>query len=99
MDLAFWEATSIALPFFEPYFYTWEGKFFHCSWSFEISFKIIIHFEKLDYAITFIFTIRIFVLYRSKFTKKSSRIAYVMEIFYTLLQCKGHLIMFHPTSI
>jgi hypothetical protein len=55
---------------------------------------------KLEYTRTFLSTIGIFVYWKSEFTKNSSRIASVMEIFCTLLQYKVHLSMFHssPTS-
>jgi hypothetical protein len=38
MGLAFWENGCIALPFFEPCPYTWEGEIFHSSWRLEILF-------------------------------------------------------------
>jgi hypothetical protein len=76
MGLAFWKARSTTLPFFEPCPYNWEGKIFHCLWSFVISFL----FFKVKYATTFISTIWIFVLCKSESTNNSSRIAYVMEI-------------------
>jgi hypothetical protein len=64
----------------------------------------ILFFIKIEYTRTFISTIGIFISlkldWKGEFTKTSSRIASVMEIFCTLLQCKVHLTMFHssPTS-
>jgi hypothetical protein len=40
----------------------------------------------------------IFVLWEIEITKNSSRIANIMEIFYTLLQCMVHLSMFQSSS-
>jgi hypothetical protein len=92
----FWENGCAVLPFFEPCPYTWKGEIFHSSWSLEISFFSL----KLEKTWTFISTVGIIVLWKSEFAKNSSRIAGVMEIFCTLLQCKVHLSMFHssPTS-
>jgi hypothetical protein len=49
-----------ALPFFEPYPYTWERKIFHSSWNMEISF-FWNFFLKLEYTWTFMSTIGILV--------------------------------------
>jgi hypothetical protein len=45
MGLAFWENGCTALPFFEPYPYTWKGEIFHISWSLEISFSFYFNFS------------------------------------------------------
>jgi hypothetical protein len=42
-------------------------------------------------------TVGILVSWKSEFSKNSSRIASVMEIFCTLLQCKVRLSMFHSS--
>jgi hypothetical protein len=69
----------------------------HGAWSF---FFPQIFFLKLKNTWTFICIVGILVLWKSEFSKNSSRIASVMEMFCILLQCKVHLSMFHssPTS-
>jgi hypothetical protein len=96
-EKALWE---FPLWIFEACLYTWKGEIFHSSWCSEISFCPILFLLKLEYTRTFISTVGIFIYWNSEFIKNSSRIASMMEIFCTLLQCKVHLSMFHssPTS-
>jgi hypothetical protein len=100
MGLAFWENEGIAPPFFEACPYIWKCSIFHSSWRLEISLLSTKKILNLDSTWTFICVVGIFVSQKIEITKNSSRIACVMEIFCTLLQCKVHLSMFHssPTS-
>jgi hypothetical protein len=53
---------------------------------------------KLEDTWTFISTIGILVSWKSEFTKNSTRIASIMEILCTPLQCRVDLSMFHSSS-
>jgi hypothetical protein len=52
----------------------------------------------LEYTWTLISTVGILVSWKNEITKNSTRIASVMEIFFTLLQCRVDLSMFHSSS-
>jgi hypothetical protein len=78
--------------------YTWKCTIFHSSWRLEISFFKIFFFLNLEYTWTFISIVGIFVSCRIGITKNSSRFSSVMETFFTLLQYKVHLSMFHSLS-
>jgi hypothetical protein len=64
----------------------------------DFTFFQILFFLNLEYTWTFISTVGIFVSWKIEITKNSSRIASVMDIFCTLLQCRVHLSMFHSSS-
>jgi hypothetical protein len=64
----------------------------------DFTFFLILYFLNLEYTWTFISTIGIFVSWKIEITKNSSRIASVMRIFCTLLQCRVNLSMFHSSS-
>jgi hypothetical protein len=53
---------------------------------------------KLEYTWTFISTVGILVSWKNEITKNSTRIASIMELFCTLLQCMVDLSMFHLSS-
>ena len=86
------------LQFFEPCPYTWVGEIFQFSWSLEISIFSIFFLLNLEYTWTFISAVGIFVSWKFEITKNSTRIASVMKLFYTLLQCRVRLSMFHSSS-
>jgi hypothetical protein len=52
----------------------------------------------LEYTWTFTSTIGIFVSWKNEITKNSTRIASLIEIFCTLIQCRVDLSMFHSSS-
>jgi hypothetical protein len=68
----------------------------HGAWRFY--FFQILFLLNLEYTWTFISTIGILVSWKNESTKNSTRIASVMEIFCTPLQCRVDLSMFHSSS-
>jgi hypothetical protein len=62
------------------------------------TFFQILFFLNLKYTWTFIPTVGIFVSWKIKITKNSSRFASVMEFFCIFLLCRVHLSMFHSSS-
>jgi hypothetical protein len=69
----------------------------HGEWRFHFFPKE--KFLNLENTWTFISTVGILVSWKSEFTKNPTRIASVMEIFCTPLQCRVDLSMFHSSSI
>jgi hypothetical protein len=64
----------------------------------DFKFFQILFLLNLEYTWTFISTIGILVSWKNEITKKSTRIASVMEIFCALIQCRVDLSMFHSSS-
>jgi hypothetical protein len=61
----------------------------------DFNFFQILFLLNLIYTWTFISTVGILVSWKNEITKNSTRIASVMEMFCTLLQCRVDLTMFH----
>jgi hypothetical protein len=89
----------------QSYIHIWSYKSNFGGWNLpslmvhgDFIFFQILFFLNLEYTWTFISTIGILVWWKNELIKNSRRIASVMEIFCTLLQCRVDLSMFHSSS-
>jgi hypothetical protein len=100
MGQGFWENGCTGPPFFEacpaPTLGSANSFKIHGEWRFHFFLEKII--LNLEHTWTFMSTVGIFVSSKSEFTKNPTRIASIMEIFCTPLQCRVDLSMFHSFS-